>query len=223
MKFNALFVATSAAVLLIAAGSARAAVVETTHFIGSPTSFNGFEGIGSHPGDFLGPYTEDGITVQHIGDDGIWTDSDARVGNYSWYKNGGGTGYTRITLASLADFSAIQFLAFSGFIDGGGSLNYQLVNNGSVVQTGVAGPVPAYHGGSRYYGFSGGGFDEVRVQVTLYGAFSGGDFEAGIFDSIAVGEPGGVPEPATWGLLILGFGLSGVMLRSRRRMATAAI
>ena len=34
---------------------------------------------------------------------------------------------------------------------------------------------------------------------------------------------GGVPEPATWGLMIAGFGLTGVALRSRRRLATVAI
>jgi hypothetical protein len=34
---------------------------------------------------------------------------------------------------------------------------------------------------------------------------------------------GGVPEPATWGLMILGFGGLGVKLRSRRRMAAAAV
>jgi hypothetical protein len=33
---------------------------------------------------------------------------------------------------------------------------------------------------------------------------------------------GAVPEPATWGLMIMGFGGMGVMLRNRRRMATAA-
>jgi len=36
-------------------------------------------------------------------------------------------------------------------------------------------------------------------------------------------DGGAVPEPATWGLMIMGFGLSGVALRSRRRMAIAAI
>ncbi|THD64629.1 PEPxxWA-CTERM sorting domain-containing protein [Phenylobacterium sp.] len=33
---------------------------------------------------------------------------------------------------------------------------------------------------------------------------------------------GGVPEPATWGLMILGFGGLGVTLRSRRRMVASA-
>ncbi|AYJ88032.1 PEP-CTERM sorting domain-containing protein [Sphingomonas paeninsulae] len=31
------------------------------------------------------------------------------------------------------------------------------------------------------------------------------------------------PEPATWGMMILGFGLAGAQLRSRRRSAKLAV
>jgi hypothetical protein len=38
-----------------------------------------------------------------------------------------------------------------------------------------------------------------------------------------VGAPvGGVPEPASWALMILGFGSAGAMLRGRRRPAALA-
>jgi hypothetical protein len=33
---------------------------------------------------------------------------------------------------------------------------------------------------------------------------------------------GGVPEPATWGLMIGGFGLAGMALRRRRQVAQEA-
>ena len=36
------------------------------------------------------------------------------------------------------------------------------------------------------------------------------------------GGGGGVPEPATWGLMLLGFGGMGAMLRNRRRVAAVA-
>jgi hypothetical protein len=54
-------------------------------------------------------------------------------------------------------------------------------------------------------------FDEVRFIQ------SGGGFE---FDDVTVG--GAVPEPATWGMMVLGFGLAGGALRSRRRTITVA-
>jgi PEP-CTERM motif len=41
-----------------------------------------------------------------------------------------------------------------------------------------------------------------------------------IFDAVQV-RSGAVPEPATWALMLVGFGGSGLALRLRRRMATA--
>lgn len=54
--------------------------------------------------------------------------------------------------------------------------------------------------------FTGGGYfvmDNVSLQVG---------------DAVVVTPPGGVPEPASWAMMILGFGAAGAMLR-RRRMA----
>jgi len=42
-----------------------------------------------------------------------------------------------------------------------------------------------------------------------------------VIDPTAV-DPGAVPEPATWALMIGGFGLAGMALRQRRRLAGAA-
>jgi PEP-CTERM motif len=39
---------------------------------------------------------------------------------------------------------------------------------------------------------------------------------------VVAGAPGSVPEPASWALMILGFGGAGVAMRSRRRQALAA-
>ena len=46
----------------------------------------------------------------------------------------------------------------------------------------------------------------------------------GSFDGPAVSIPGygGVPEPASWALMIGGFGLAGATLRRRRRTLVAA-
>jgi hypothetical protein len=45
-----------------------------------------------------------------------------------------------------------------------------------------------------------------------------GDFT---FTSLDIVRLGGVPEPATWSLMIAGFGLAGASLRARRRLAMA--
>jgi len=46
-------------------------------------------------------------------------------------------------------------------------------------------------------------------------AFSGNDFALDDI-SLSVTAPGGVPEPASWALMIAGFGLAGATLRRRR-------
>ena len=54
------------------------------------------------------------------------------------------------------------------------------------------------------------GFD--RIDITQNG---GGGFE---LDNVTIGNtPGAVPEPASWALMIIGFGATGALLRSSRR------
>jgi hypothetical protein len=45
---------------------------------------------------------------------------------------------------------------------------------------------------------------------------------SGFTGNVGGGGGGGVPEPATWGLMLLGFGGMGAMLRNRRRVAATA-
>lgn len=58
-----------------------------------------------------------------------------------------------------------------------------------------------------------GDVETIRLAATVPG--NGGVF----FDDVSVS--GVVPEPATWALMIGGFGLAGALLRRRRAMATA--
>ncbi len=67
-------------------------------------------------------------------------------------------------------------------------------------------------GARAYYNFNG-----VKVTKIVFGS-SGNSFE---FDNLAA-NVGGVPEPASWALMIAGFGLAGATLRARRRVAAAA-
>ena len=222
---RSLLMAAFASITIMGAGAADAVTVETTNFIASPTFFNGFEGIASDP-SFIAPfffpantaYSEGGVTVEYVGSapNNMWVQY-LHEGNYGWYANGGGTGYTKVTLTSGADFSALQFLSGTGF-GGGSTTYYQALLNGSVVSTGALGTVG---NDLRFQGLSGGGFDEVRLQSNFTASFNASNYEAGAYDSFAANAVAGVPEPATWGLMIIGFGLVGFSAR-RRAVAFAA-
>ena len=215
-----LSIAATALAALLAGGSAQAAItVVSGSFIGAPTAFNGFENL---PANFGVPYVEQGIAVRYVTDEdyNIFSTIQAYEGTHSFFAEGvtGGTahlahGYTDNTLSGGGDFPSIQFAVGSAFDDAGARLNYQLLNDGVVVQTGVAGPVPAY-GGFNVYGFYGAPFDEVRLQVNFDGVFDPTAIEAGDLDAVSVGAV--VPEPGGWALLIVGFGLTGAALRGRR-------
>ena len=70
---------------------------------------------------------------------------------------------------------------------------------------------------SQFFGL---GADRDGVcQVASYEASRPASFS---LERLGSGEPTGVPEPATWAMLIAGFGLAGAALRQRRALAAAA-
>ena len=83
-------------------------------------------------------------------------------------------------------------------------------------------PTISFYSGFRAFGFSGLLFDEVHLQSQPGDfAFNEGGFDAMALDALAVGGPmGAIPEPATWAMMILGFGFVGAAAR-RRRLASA--
>lgn len=67
------------------------------------------------------------------------------------------------------------------------------------------------------------GFDpsvdgSYNVKLTVFG-LDGGTKSLNIDVNIGAGSTGAIPEPATWALMILGFGSAGAMLRRRRVVA----
>ena len=206
---------------LLCLNDARAIVLETSSFISSPTNFNGFEGIGlsNYPANTA--YTEGGITVRYVGTASIsttYTNVIGGQGNYGWYENGGGTGYTDIKLGSGGEFQSIQFLAGSGSAASfRPDLEYEVLDKGVIVASGdtpLANPM-------QWFGFDGGGFDEIRLQ-NLHGGttFNPTGDDAGAYDSISA-IASAVPEPSTWAMMILGFAGVGLMAYRRRNQMAA--
>ena len=105
---------------------------------------------------------------------------------------------------------ATQTPTFGGFPSG--------VKNGSYLQTFDMSLASSYRA-AYLAGFGG---STAAAEAALITAAKGGQ---AYFNVHTTQFPGGeirgfltpVPEPATWGLMLLGFGTAGVMLRSRRR------
>jgi hypothetical protein len=188
-------------------------VVQNTNFITTPTHFNGFEALSGYSYSANSVHSEGGINVSYVGAATLFT-GDLLEGQRSWYPNGGGDGYTKISLADGSDFQNVQFLASSGFL-GAYSINYRLMNDGLEVATGNIARTDA---SAHFFGFSGFGFDEVDLQATRYlQPFSPDAYEGLILDNISV-EQHDVPEPAS--VALFGLGLIGALAGRRKLRST---
>ncbi len=203
---------------MLSADQSRAITVHLSDFIpnAARTNFNGFEGI--VPAESAPPlYTEDGITVQQINGDGndIWAayaiGHSGYEGTRAWYPDGGDNGYTKITRSNGSPFISVGFRQGSGLhpppflVD----MFYELYDDGAIVLAGRFAHFLNHQVG--YLGFSGGGFDEIRIRdgltyqqsetYTLAESFYDGSINALAIDSIELSL---VPEPASVSLLYLG-------------------
>ena len=103
---------------------------------------------------------------------------------------------------SLSDFRDV---VFTGFQQGGGMLSLTFTLDG--IRDGTGGVADfqtlAFMGWTNLQSFS-------VTGVNANGAF--GDYS---IDNIVFDAAGGVPEPSTWALLVLGFGAAGAAMRRR--------
>jgi hypothetical protein len=189
---------------------------------GTRTHFNGFEGM---PITTTGAplYIESNIRVEQINGDGndIWTlySTWGPQGSRSWYPNGGDNGYTRITMADGSEFGDIGFLRGSGN-SSHVALIYQLFNNGAL----VASSFTSHTWTAQYLGFSGGGFDEIRLQdsSSFAATVGNGTHNALALDSIEVRQsPQGVPDGG-YTLALMGCALTGLSMAGKRRKDVTA-
>ena len=213
-SLSAATIAATVTLSTVCSTPAQAATLHTTDFIPNTTrtNFNGFEGLPDSY-NYGSVYTEDGIKVEQVNGDqnGIatlylgW----GSEGQKSWYPWGGDNGFTKITRQDSSDFLNLGLLRGSGYSYGSPTpitYVYQLLKNGSNILSGNL-----FSDFSGYIGFSGGGFDEVRL-----GAYYGNNpsqtlsgFQALAIDSIELsGSPQAIPTPALLpGLIGLGLGV----------------
>jgi hypothetical protein len=223
-------VAFACAVFFIVAGErSQAAII--THFSdfiadGSRSHFNGFEAIPNNGSVYTGgngPYTEDLISVAQINGDapndiyvgsGFWPGSQGRI----WYPNGGDQGYTTISLAGGGDFDSVGFNYGTGWNGFSVTLLFELLDNGGVVMSGSAALSTS---SANYLGFSGGGFDAIRLRDSISGGgmVTDGAIQALSIDGIETLDVSAVPEPSSIVLIGIGSIVTGLGAIRRRRQA----
>lgn len=229
MKQATQFAAAAAAVLAImAAAPASAANLLTNgsfEDIGAGAAPEGWGGLtyytdGTHPGHVALPgWTVLDGSVDLTGTHTTW--GPAATGDYSLDINGWEAGTIsqsfdtvvgklyQVSFAYSRNAAGAPDPATADVSAGGSIFHVSAANNPALYGTG--GNMLWQQGG---FSFVGTGHDTIQLKATVPG--NGGVF----FDAVSVS--GGVPEPATWALMISGFGLAGAALRRRRAVAAAA-
>jgi hypothetical protein len=205
-----------AALALIAAAPAAADVVYNGNTYGEGDSFN-IDFVGSAGDQFEGLEASLSLTLTDITASGDYlfaymltnttTDAGQALAELSGFgfnidpdiDSATATGDLEVDSGNISNGTKLEFCLTAGSNCAGGSSNG--VGNGDSFD----GTFTLLFGGDP--GLVTITSPTVRFQSTGNGEGS------------AIGTPGGVPEPGTWGMMLMGFGAAGYAMRRRRRSA----
>ncbi len=209
---------------LVMAGAAAAALLMTAGTASAATVLlqSTFEGVAVNPGNYVIVNTADGWT-KGAGTAGI------EVQNNVAGAPAPTGGAKFVELDSNSNSSMYYTFSYTGAVDlsflysprpnvGPGSNGIEVWLNNSLLNppgTVTGGPLGATNW-SQY----GAQFSVVSGDVLTFKAVGADDSLGGYVDNITISA---VPEPATWAMMIIGFGAAGSMVRSARRKQALAL
>ncbi len=217
VKIQNILAAASVAAVLVGAGAANAALITfNPNSPGTVTETSPFGAL-AIGGALADNYIGYGVDFTFGNTEGYFNDGDAY--GFCGINNAGDCDLLtdvdgRIVQVGTHNQGTTDYLYAEAGYSSDGSLTLSVFDINNVLLSSVTNGNPLGTYGRTTFSIATAGIASFRI--------SGGDTYG--VNEIRLNTPSGaVPEPATWGLMIMGFGLSGVALRSRRRMAIAAV
>ena len=139
--------------------------------------------------------------VGHVGFTGF-------SGNYMYGVGSGG--FFEIATTGTDIFTGLEFVLGTGFFTSTADISWEAFLSGGSVGLGSG----TFDAGT-VLGFSGGSFDMLR-----FSSDGSAGLQAPAFDTVRAqltADVGVVPEPATWAMMLVGFGFVGAAMRSAKR------
>ncbi|NNM75900.1 PEP-CTERM sorting domain-containing protein [Sphingomonas sp. ID1715] len=100
--------------------------------------------------------------------------------------------------------------------------NFQVFDgSNNAIAGGSVNAVGGGAGGAFFLGFTSGSANIARIVITEFDENDANPDSNIGYDTFRFGAINAVPEPASWALMVAGFGLAGAATRRRRVLATA--